>query len=84
MIRSRGVGFVEKFGIAAGDDADLAADPLVLRAAHHVDAASIGQHQVQENPLRARPQPLDRLGDRRGFRYDKPLLLKNARDREPR
>lgn len=84
MIRPRGVGFVQELGVAPGDDADLAADPLVLRAADHIDAASIGEHQVQQNPLRARTEPADCLGDGRGFRYDKPLPLKNARDRESR
>jgi hypothetical protein len=81
VIGARGVGFVQELGITAGDDADLAADPLVLRAAQHVDAASVGQHQVEQNPLRPRTEAMNRLGDRRGFRYDKPLPLQNARDR---
>lgn len=76
------LGAFEHFRIAAGDDAHLAVGrALRFDFAEHVDAAAVGEHQVQQDPVGLPAEAADAVGDGAGFRHRKAGLLQDQRDR---
>ena len=75
-------GFVLLFGTCAGDDADVGLLVILAHLAQDVDAAAVGEHEVEEDPLRRVLLDLAQGGGDGGrFRHGKRLPLENARDR---